>query len=225
MNTEHTQKEEEEKLNWDPDKVKEKLDSAFKNNSELELLKLLKSNSFLLYELYSRKFGIQPAFHEINFGGKHRCDFAWLNDNSDGPEWVLVEIEKPNMKLFTKGGVPTKELNHSLEQIRSWQRYFDENPQEKKRIFGAVAKFRYILVAGNISDWDSEQAILWRKHHNSTTNIEIRSSDVFYRAIELLEKSSSMLWSFDEHPITLPHNELEKFWKNYGYMERFRKIL
>lgn len=113
------------------------------------MLSVLKDNSFLFYELYSRKYGIQPVFREINFGGELRCDFAWLNDNSDGPEWVLVEVEKPKMKLFTQKNEPTSELNHAIEQVKSWERYFDENPSEKKRIFGAVARFRFILIVGD----------------------------------------------------------------------------
>jgi len=55
-----------------------------------DLLIVLKDNSFLFYELYSRKYGLQPVFREISFGAKLRCNFAWLNDNSDGPKWVGV---------------------------------------------------------------------------------------------------------------------------------------
>ncbi|MEC4054568.1 Shedu anti-phage system protein SduA domain-containing protein [Myroides odoratimimus] len=211
--------------NWDSIKVKSSLELAFNNNSEIELLQIIKANSFLLYELYSRKWGIQPSFHEINFGSKLRCDFAWLNDNSDGPEWVLLEIEKPKMKLFTKKGEPSAELNHAIEQVKTWQRYFEENPLEKKRIFGAVARFRFILVAGSKEDWSTESAIKWRKHHNATSDIEIRSSDIFYRAISILERSPSELWSFNEHPKTLSHSRLEKYWEKYGYMDIFRRIL
>ena len=80
---------------WNLQNVEKDLKKAFSNNSETQLLEILKNNSFLFYELYSRKYGISPNFAEISFGGKFRCDFAWLNDNSDGPEWVLVEVEKP----------------------------------------------------------------------------------------------------------------------------------
>lgn len=147
---------------WNIVEVEKQLKSAFDNNSEVELLDVLKNNSFLFYEFYSRKIGIQPNFSEINFGGKHRCDFAWLNDNSDGPEWVLVEVEKPDMNLFTKKGKPTAELNHALEQVKSCDRYFNENPLEKGRIFGAVSRFRYTLIGGLREKWQTESAIKWR---------------------------------------------------------------
>lgn len=204
--------------------IKKQLDEVFASNSENELLKILKNNSILFYELYSRKHGIQPNFSEVSFGDTYRCDFAWLNDNSDGPEWVLVEIEKPNMKLFTKKKESSSELNHAIEQIKSWDRYFEDNPGEKKRIFGAVSRFKYILVAGNIDDWNTEDAVKWRKQHNKDNKIEIRSSNVFYKALNLFNEHEEEFWSFKENPVSLSHTELEKYWKEYDYMEMWRKI-
>ena len=210
---------------WNLQKVEKDLKKAFSDNSETQLLEILKNNSFLFYELYSRKYGISPNFAEISFGGKFRCDFAWLNDNSGGPEWVLVEVEKPEMKLFTKNNEPTSELNHSIEQVKSWDRYFNENPLEKKRIFGAVSKFRFILVAGKKEDWQTESAIEWRAYHNDTSSIEIRSSDVFLRPLKVAKEKFGELWSFEENPKSLKHSELEKFWTDYGYMDLWRKVL
>ena len=205
--------------------IKSELNEAFSLNSETALLKILKNNSILFYELYSRKYSIQPNFSEISFGNTFRCDFAWLNDNSDGPEWVLVEIEKPNMKLFTKKHEPCAELNHAIEQVKSWDRYFEKNPGEKKRIFGAVSRFKYILVAGNIKDWKTESAIQWRKHHNKESKIEIRSSNIFYKALNLFNEHEEEFWSFKENPVSLKHSELEKYWKEYGYLDMWRKLL
>jgi hypothetical protein len=188
---------------WNIDEAEKELNLAFENNSEVELLNVIKKNSFFFYELYSRKWGIQPNFSEISFDGKLRCDFAWLNDNSDGPEWVLVEIEKPKMRIFNKDGSLTSGLSHAIEQVISWDRYFSENPGSKRRIFGAVAKFRYILVAGDKSDWSTDNATKWRSHFNREhNNFEIRTSDIFHRAITVVRECSGELWSFEEHPVS-----------------------
>ena len=72
-------------MDFDLEKVREQLVKARSNSSERELLQLLKENSFLFSELFSRHFGIQPVFSEVSFGNNFRCDFCWLNDNSDGP--------------------------------------------------------------------------------------------------------------------------------------------
>lgn len=209
---------------WDLETLKKDLGDAYRENSEVKLLSILKANSFLFYELFSRKYGIQPIFHEVSFGGGFRCDFAWLNDSSDGPEWVLVEVEKPKMRLFNTNGEPTAELNHAIEQVKSWRRYFNENPSEKKRIFGAVARFRYILIAGSSEKWASPDAQRWRIDNNKETNIEIRTSDVFIRPLRILEEHPDELWSFAENPRTLLPSELSRYWGEYEYMKPWRLL-
>lgn len=209
---------------WDVNEVEEQLTAAFKNNSEIDLLKVIRDNSFLLHALYTRHGDSRPAFREVSFGAKLRCDFAWLNDNSDGPEWVVVEVEEPRMRLFNASGKPSAELNSAIEQIRSWQRYFEENPLEGKRIFGAVARFRYILVGGDKKSWSTEDAMKWRKHFNSNNNIEIRSADVFLRALRNYKEKNGMFYAFEENPQTLPFASLEAFWKGDGYMDQMRKL-
>ncbi|WP_456479960.1 Shedu anti-phage system protein SduA domain-containing protein [Nautilia sp.] len=211
-------------MRWNIEEVEKNLKIAFEKNSERHLLNTLKDNSFLFYGLYSRKFGIQPIFREISFGGELRCDYAWLNDNSDGPEWVLVEIEKPKMKLFTKNNKPSSELNAAIEQVKTWDKYFDENPNEKNRIFGIVAKFRYILIAGSRKDWSSNYAKKWRIYHNKKSDIEIRSTDVFFDALEHLKKHEEEFWSFKEHPKTKTQSELKTYLDNLSYLNYFRKI-
>ena len=211
-------------LPWSKERVREELETAFAEKSEVKLLSILKKNSFLFYELYSRKYGIQPAFHEVSLGNM-RCDFAWLNDNSDGPEWVLVEIDKPGLRLFTKQGTPTAALNNAIEQVKSWEQYFSQHPSEKKRIFGVVKNLRFILVAGNGKDWQAPIPSRWRMHHNNTSSIEIRSLDVFLRALKVLEEKPGELWSFAKHPTTNSPSDLEAYWQAYEYINNFRKLI
>lgn len=200
------------------------LNEVFDKNSENELLKILKQNSFLFYELFSRKYGIQPIFHEVTFGSGLRCDFTWLNDNSDGPEWVLLEVEKPNMPLFNSKAEPSHQLNHAIEQVKSWRRYFENNPLEKRRIFGAVSRFRYVVVAGALETWEIDFAAKWRIDNNKESSIEVRSSDVFLRPLKVLAQKPSELWSFAEYPKTLAPSKLNKYWSNYEYISKWRAI-
>lgn len=120
---------------------------------------------------------------------------------------------------------PTQNLNHAIEQVRSWERYFDENPHEKGKIFGAVARFRYILVAGSKEEWQEENHAKWRIHHNKNSNIEIHSSDILLRPLRLFEEHPEEFWSFAEHPYTQAPSQLQLFWKEYDYMDNWRKIL
>jgi len=211
-------------MKFNKDIAKADLENAITNNSEHQLLAVLKNNSFLFYDLYSRKFGIQPNFSEVCFGSKYRCDFCWLNDNSDGPEWVLVEIERPDIPLFKKNGDPTHELNHAIEQVRSWERYFEQNPVEKSRIFGAVSRFRLILVVGTKDSWQEPVAASWRAHHNNTSTVEIRSMETFFKSIVHYNESPENL-SFEEHPKSKRANELANYCRDYQYLMYWKNIL
>jgi len=205
--------------------IRRQLTAAIDINSENQLLALIRSNSFLLYPLYTRKFTIGPPFHELSFGGERRCDFAWLNDDSDGPEWVLVEMEPPAMRLFNADGYAGGPLHHGIEQIRSWRRYFNENPGEKRRIFGAVANFRFILVGGTRAAWAERNASRWRIDMQENERIEIRSSGIFMDAINECEVRTEGLWSFDENPFTLPQGGLANYVETHPYLNLWRQRL
>ena len=223
--TSETTPSDEEVLPWDLDKAEKDLLAAFATDSETDLLKILKYNSFLFYDLFNRKWGVQPVFRELNFGTEFRCDFAWLNDNSSGPEWVLLEIEKPKMKLFRADGKPTTHLNSALEQVKTWDQYFEENKGEAKRIFGAVAKFRFILVAGSGEDWQTEHAQKWRMYNHRRFHIEIRSMNTFLKSLKIIREDPKEMWSFIKNPTTLPHTQLEEYWRDYDYMDVWRKVI
>jgi hypothetical protein len=79
----------------------------------------LKAKSFLFYDLYKRKYRIHPVFSEVSFGGVYKTDFVRLNDDSDGPEWVLVEIEKPRMNLFKENDYAAAPLNNATDQMKT----------------------------------------------------------------------------------------------------------
>lgn len=212
------------KLVWDKEKVRDKLTTVLAEGTEQALLEILRDNSFLFYELYDRKHAIQPAFREVMFGEKLRCDFAWLNDKSDGPEWVLVEVEHPRLQLFTKDKKPSAQLHHALDQVTSWKDYFERNPNERARIFGAVARFRFILVVGDKKSWESPHAHKWRALRNKDSGIEIRSTDVFLRALDVLDKHPELFWSFQEHPKVRLPSELSEYLESNDYIQTMKAL-
>ena len=185
-------------MTWDIEEVERNLEKAFDENSEQKLLDLLKKNTFLFYELVERKYTMQPIFHEVEFGNKYRCDFLWLSDRSDYPQWVLVEIEKPQGTLFNQNKSVSNYLKKGIEQVDNWRRYFAEYPSEKERIFKAKnLKFRYILIIGNKEEWEkTEFSKNWRAYNDK--KIEIRTMDVFKRAIENFKKNPKELEEYIE---------------------------
>lgn len=208
---------------WDIQNVEHKLETIFNDNSDLDLKKLLQQNSFLFYDIYTRK-QIQPNFYSVDIGEQLICDFAWLNDNSDAPEWVLVTIGKPKLELPSIPNTLPFELNKSIERVKDIERYFIENPNEKKRIFGAVGKFRFVLIIGDSAFWQDETMGIWRRNHNATNKIEIRTTSVFDVAIKILKNQPDSFWSFQENPKSLPKHKLEQFCNKYSYMKIMKRL-
>jgi hypothetical protein len=205
--------------------IKAEIVAAFEANSEAALLRIITRNTWLLHQVFTRQFAPLPVFSEVEFGGTFRCDFCWLNDNSSGPEWVLVEIERPDLQILNKNGDFSSPFNHALKQLQDWEDYFQNNPNEKRRIFGAVKNFRYILIGGRSITWQQEDVLKQRISLEKKRNIEIRSSDIFIRTIDSLIESPGSLLEFEEHNIARSPSTLAEYWTEYDYMNFWRRVL
>lgn len=62
----------------------------------------------------------------------------------------------------------------------------------------------------------------WRNHHNSTSSIEIRTTEVFSKAVQHMKIKPNDFWSFADYPKTLEFAKLEDYWKNNAYMDKMR---
>lgn len=100
--------------------------------SEHELQAMLEAHPGLL--LYALLGGFYPAatprsalFAKVRLGEKHETDFAFVNTNSAGARWVLVELERSHALMFTKKGDPAADLSHALRQVTDWRTWIQDN--------------------------------------------------------------------------------------------------
>jgi hypothetical protein len=85
---------------------------------------------------------------EFRLGDEYRADFVLLGNSPNiiGIDVVLVELESPKCKLFTKTGDPTKELSHAMRQIRDWRAWIRNNRRYYLERLGKV--FHHLLGHG-----------------------------------------------------------------------------
>jgi len=80
---------------------------------------------------------------------KYFVDFAILNNRK---ELLLIEIEKPGLRLLKKDGGITADLQHALDQVRSWIHVFNDHRVAAldglNLKLDEVAKVRGIVIAG-----------------------------------------------------------------------------
>lgn len=100
-------------------------------------------------------------------------DFMWLSQSSDTEQPVLVEIESPSKKWFTRTGQQTKDFTQALNQIAEWKAWFsvNHNVQAFKEFYGldrlAYYKRRfkpaYLLIYGRRAEANADPALTQKR--------------------------------------------------------------
>lgn len=106
---------------------------------------------------------------------KHFADFSLLNTRN---ELLLIEIERPQMRLLKKDGGKTAELEHAFHQVRTWKQVLDDHRSAALDAIGLklqeVARVRGVVVAGRRP---SDEQKLRMLQSLSTTETELFTYD------------------------------------------------
>ena len=98
-----------------------------------------------------------------------RPDFLWIAKTSVGIYPTLIEIERPDKRVFTAKGVPTAEFNQARHQLAQWAAWFaqPENGQKFIAEYGITAppagtlvlNPKFILIYGRRAEFESDPAL------------------------------------------------------------------
>lgn len=149
----------------------------------------------------------------MKLGSELETDFINIRDNrSNGITYEFIEIEKPGSKLFTKNGVPAKDFNNAIQQIRDWKRFLVENknwfrkylPSQTTRVLNnAGVNFTIIIgrrngdlaeiekrnqiadeLGAQIRSFDYLTDLMKRREYNNYANLGIRGGHWYENQIE-----------------------------------------
>lgn len=120
---------------------------------------------------------------KLKLGSEFEADFVNVHDKwSDGIQYEFIEIEKPGSSLFTKAGVPSKDFNNALQQIRDWKRFLIDDksffrkflPGNNTRVIkDSLLRFTIIIGRRTENEFINDK----RSQIASEANIKIRSFD------------------------------------------------
>jgi hypothetical protein len=105
-------------------KLKKVLGSA---RSERPIARWLKCNPLVLCHAVCSFPFAQYLVAEFPLGSDYKADFVLLGPYSGGWEIHFVELEPPNERLFTRGGVQAKRLREAVKQVDDWRSFIDKN--------------------------------------------------------------------------------------------------
>ena len=139
--------------------------------------------------------------------GERTADFAYLTKSSDKWFLVLVEIERPDKRLFTDSSKHvgmSAALNEALAQTNVWREYWDEHQSEVRERLRPILvplgmarnriELRRVLIIGRSDEKDQNEK---RRDRIATTEkdqqIEILTFDTLLRQYRngRAEKSAS----------------------------------
>lgn len=119
------------------------------SNKEEELQLFVKSHPIILYVDYLKMWSKLPL------GSEYDTDFVFLNRAWLGTEYVFVEIERADKKIFTKSGIISSEYTQAKGQIINWRIWIEDNHAYIRNKLDGLHQAVFHLVIGRSTSLDS----------------------------------------------------------------------
>ena len=103
----------------------------------------------------------------------YRPDFMWIATHSSAWFPTLIEIEKPDKKIFTRSGDPSSEFTHARHQLNQWRSWFSDhaNVEQFKSLYGISDLLRgrtmclhMILIYGRRVEFEERPQLIRDRH-------------------------------------------------------------
>lgn len=137
---------------------------------EEEVQSFLKANPFLLGQT-------AEIIPKKKLGEDFVTDFMMVNMLAQGHEYTLVEIERPDRKLFKKNGDPHADLTHAEKQTLDWDVWLEKNKAYLQSKFPRFETPQYLIIIGRITELDEANKAILRARNRDSKNRKIVTYD------------------------------------------------
>ncbi|WP_161605169.1 Shedu immune nuclease family protein [Myxococcus xanthus] len=156
--------------------------------TEPKLQEFLEKNPLFIPQIRLLNHGLhlECMISQFPLGTELKTDFVYITKSSVRWEVVLIEIERPDKKLFTKNRdqvTPTAELTSAQAQIDTWDDFIKKNRNEVIRKLKPLLipigmeeneiTFRFILIIGRSDQLKGDQARKdrWASYSNNAREL------------------------------------------------------
>jgi len=127
--------------------------------------------------------------------GSYDTDFVFREAAGD---YLLVELERPDHRLFIKNGDTSSKLNHAKGQILDWKRYIEDNPSTVKNELGLIGistNPNSLIVIGRSHSLSPENRRKLVSIENQCPKVKIMTyDDVYENSKAVIENLLGPLW-------------------------------
>jgi hypothetical protein len=126
--------------------------------------------------------------------GRRESDFVFRRPEN---RYLLVEIERPDRKLFTEGGQQSAELTHAIQQTHDWLRYLGDHVHAMREgLPGIEPRVPCLVVMGRSRDLTPDNKRELAQIMLASPGVEIQTyDDLIASARQRAENLLGPLWA------------------------------
>jgi len=160
------------------------------SDREEDVHQFLACNSWLIsFSFFGDGFLLDSGTHSCSskgrLGDSFVTDFLFLSSNlplnDPRPMAHFIEIERPNLLLFTKAGDPTSGLTHAIRQVQDWRQWVDQNRAFLYRTFPFSCNDgvhdSFLVIAGRRDHMDVSKRLRLAQMNQDLNGIRIMTYD------------------------------------------------
>jgi hypothetical protein len=123
-----------------------------------------------------------------SLGDELEVDLILINETLQGKNYTLIELEKPDMQIFTRDGNFHHDFNHAYRQIIDWDTWLEANKDYLQRELEGFETPNFIIIGGRADTMGDDETRRIRSWNRRQKDVKfLMYDDVLKRASELLE--------------------------------------
>jgi len=153
------------------EQIAEEFDNLLeKHGKEEELQVFLQDHPFVLHPTADQ-------IPKMKLGEDFVTDFVLVAPNNQGPNYILVELERASHPVLNKDYSLTSKVNHALKQTREWDVWLEKNKAYVQNKLQGFETPLYMVVIGRGHEFDEKQKEYLRSYNRGLNNTELLTYD------------------------------------------------
>lgn len=137
---------------------------------EEELQIFLKKNPFILHPS-------AECIPKKKLGEDFVTDFVLVATTSQGPTYILVELERASHQILTKDLVLSGPVNHAIKQTRDWDVWLEKNKAYIQNKLQGFETPTYLVVIGRGNSLTDDERAYLRSYNREWKNTTLMTYD------------------------------------------------
>jgi hypothetical protein len=151
------------------------------------LQQFLKTNSFVLHQS-------AESISKQKLGEDFITDFVLVSATTQGPTYILVELERSSYPVLTQELVLSSSVIQAIKQTADWDVWLENNKAYIKNKLPGFETPQYIVIIGRSRNFSPDQYAHLRSYNRRLKNLGLLTyDDVLFKYRATIEKLKSAI--------------------------------